>query len=206
MPAPFFVTDEHGGNEKRVEVGYGIVVKVEAGAKKTAVSIDDENPKLNTPVTGRAWNDSPQILAAAQSLEEGRRVAYRVETVRGDKIDPAIPFNDLGTRERFRELVHIEFAAPGAPEPAWFSKTASPQPRQPEAAVREAPEALVAPAASGDDGHDGHAAKPGPWRVRIVAPEEVEALLNKMDGAGFEPAHVIYAAAEKVLVAARRRS
>lgn len=105
----------HPGEYRR-ETGTGIITAVDrSGGRNHYVTINAEH--LAEDVKG--WADShagtiAQTITAAH--EQGQRIAYVIDVHRTRSTDPAIPFAELGRRQKVRDLVEV-YPVNGAGDP-----------------------------------------------------------------------------------------
>jgi hypothetical protein len=151
--------------ELRVETGTGIIKKLNAGDRNTQAEIRATHTDLTKPVTGWLDNKDDALLAlATKAHADGIEVAYRVEVHRKRSIDKAIPFAELTSDQKVRDLVELtptsakssdETAARGpAPENRAASEAPVAQETPPAPAATDAPAAGAEPPTASEGPED----------------------------------------------------
>lgn len=96
------------GAEASEEVGEGVLKRIEheEGARNAHVIIDADH--LERPVTGWLDTQDQQLWSDLTNAYVGERVRYCVVVHRKWRIDKSLPFDQLSTQDRVRELVELE--------------------------------------------------------------------------------------------------
>lgn len=132
--------------EERRETGRGIIQKIEGAGRNRQVTIKATHTDLRKPVTGWLDSTNERMLTFAQEAQANRvEVDYLVVVHRKGKVSPSIPFANLESDDKVRDLV--ELAPVGASSSEEVHAAAPPQ-DQPATAPQAAQERPAGPAAA----------------------------------------------------------
>lgn len=106
------------GVEFGVEENVGHIKNLDATFGKRNASIEIDADGLRIPVKASVdTNDAPLWAEVQQLHAAGRRVAFRIEIHRDSKVDPSLPFDEVGQFDRFRRLTWMRAETPGGQLP-----------------------------------------------------------------------------------------
>lgn len=161
-------TEVIDGAEVRIETGRGLITLFDTAGQGRNLKVEFKatHTRLDQPVTG--WADSQDRLLCQrlqEAVDHNAEIDYEVRVVRKRDVDRSIPFAELTSKQKVRELFSI--GSPGSSSPPATASTYTPPKDTPPPAT----EASEGPASPGPSSSPARAVRRG-LRVEEARPWE----------------------------------